>query len=368
MTAAMHRFALISLPLLTLAISVGCGAGADNEDLSNPPTNVASATATRVEVAVVEQSNASVDLTLPGEVMGGRDAVLASGLGGIVERVRVSEGDTVSAGQILIQVDSEAYAAQHDQVEAQLALATSDLERLRQLGDLATGQQLEQAETQVAVLQGQRRGILSQLRQANVKAPFAGTIGELDLEPGEFAAPGTPLVRVVQLDPVMIDLTVSDRDRAALNVGDMVSVSASGTGALHQGVVRHIGPAADLRTRSFPVEVFVDNPDGTLLPGMIASVRVRSQVGEGALVIPQDWVVTKLEGPGVFVDVDNVAEWRDLELGAVIRDQVVVLDGLSVDERLIITGHRELAQGDELLVVREGVCCEGGRAVFGGVQ
>ncbi len=366
MTAILHRFSLISLPLLALAMSVGCGAGADVHDPSNAPANVASATATRVEVAVIRQSDANIDLTLPGEVMGGRDAVLASGLGGIVERVRVSEGDTVVAGQVLIQVDSEAYAAQRDQVEAQLRLATSDLERIQQLGDLVTAQQIEQAETQVAVLQGQRRGVLSQLRQANVKAPFSGTIGQLDLEPGEFAAPGAALVRVVQLDPVMIDLTVSDRDRAALNVGEMVAVSASGTGAIYQGVVGHIGPAADLRTRSFPVEVFVDNPEGALLPGMIASVRVRSQVGEGALVIPQDWVVTKMEGPGVFVDVDNVAQWRDLELGAVIRDQVVVLGGLSVDERLIMTGHRELADGDELLVVREGVCCEGGRAVFGG--
>jgi multidrug efflux pump subunit AcrA (membrane-fusion protein) len=121
------------------------------------------------------------------------------------------------------------------------------------------------------------------------------------------------LVRIVQLDPVMIDLTVSDRDRAALNVGDIVSVRASGSGGVYQGVVEHIGPAADLRTRSFPVEVRVDNPDNVLLPGMIASVQVRSSVGEGALILPQDWVVTKLDGAGVFIDVDNVAQWRDLE-------------------------------------------------------
>jgi membrane fusion protein (multidrug efflux system) len=299
-------------------------------------------------------------------VMGGRDAVLASGLGGIVERVRVGEGDTVTEGQVLIQVDSEAYAAQRDQVEAQLRLATSDLERVRQLGDLATLQQVEQAETQVAVLQGQRRGVMSQLRQANVRAPFAGTIGQLDLEPGEFAAPGAGLVRIVQLDPVMIDLTVSDRDRAALNVGDIVSVRASGSGGVYQGVVEHIGPAADLRTRSFPVEVRVDNPDNVLLPGMIASVQVRSSVGEGALILPQDWVVTKLDGAGVFIDVDNVAQWRDLELGVVVRDQVVVLSGLEAGERIIMNGHRELADGDELLIVREGLCCDGGRAVFGG--
>jgi len=363
MSALFRHTGLIALPLMALSVGVGCGAGAEGP--TEITTTVASATATRVEVASITEGSASVDITLPGEVMGGRDAVLASGLGGIVERVRVSEGDEVVEGQVLIQVDSEAYAAQRDQVDAQLTLAESDLERLRSLGDLATAQQIEQAETQVAVLRAQKRAANSQLRQANVRAPFSGTVGQLDLEPGEFAAPGSPLIRVVQLDPVVIELSLADRDRSAISVGDTVTVRSSGIGGLRTGVVSHIGPAADLRTRSFPVEVSVDNPDGALLPGMIASVQVRSTVGNNAVVIPQDWVVTTLDGQGVFVDVDNVAQWRDVTLGAVVRDQVIVLDGLATNDRLIMNGHRELADGDELLVVREGMCCDNGRAKFG---
>lgn len=366
MTVRSGHWPFLFLPLIALTLTTACDAGADGENIRTTTTSVDSATATRVEVATIRAGSATVDMTLPGEVKGGRDAVLASGLGGIVERVRVDEGDTVQQGQILVQIDSETYAAQRDQVEAQLSLAVSDLQRIQQLGDLATGQQIEQAETQVAVLTAQKRGANAQLRQANVRSPFSGIVGQISVEAGEYTGLGQAVARVVQLDPVVVDLSVADRDRSALQIGDMVQVRSSGSGDLHVGVISHVGPAADLRTRAFPVEITVDNPDGALLPGMIASVHVKTEVGQDSVVIPQDWVVTTLDGQGVFVDVDNVARWQDVSLGAVVRDQVVVLEGLSVDDRIIMNGHRELADGDELLVVREGFCCDGGRAVFGG--
>lgn len=365
MTASPARWALLFLPALALSVGVGCDAGADGE-AGATPTHVASATATRVEVATLRPGSAAVELEIPGEVTGGRDSTLASGLGGIVERVRVDDGDTVTRGQVLVQVDSESYAAQLQQIEAQLAQAESDLRRIEAIGDLATAQQVEQAQTQVSVLAAQKRAAVSQLRQANVRAPFDGTVAQVAVEVGEFAGPGQAVARVVQLDPVTVDITLADRDRAAVSVGDTVSIRTSGTGTLFDGTVSHIGPAADTRTRAFPVEVTVANPDHELLPGMIANVGIRSTVGDGALVLPQDWVVTRLDGQGVFVDVDHVAQWRDVELGAVVRDQVVVHSGLQPGDRVIVNGHRELADGDELLVVREGVCCESGRAVFGG--
>ena len=131
------------------------------------------------------------------------------------------------------------------------------------------------------------------------------------------------------------------------------------------GKVAHIEPAADLKTRSFKVEVEVPNPAGNLRPGMIATVDFKSAVTDKQMIIPQDFLVTKLDANGVFVvDGDDIARWRPLELGAVVTDQVVVEAGLKAGERIVIVGHRGLADGDALLIAREGECCSNGRVVF----
>ena len=105
-------------------------------------------------------------------------------------------------------------------------------------------------------------------------------------------------------------------------------------------------------------------PDGALLPGMIARVRADRALTDAAMVIPQDWLVTRRSERGVFVTSGDIAEWRDVTLGDVIHDQVVVTSGLSEGDRVVITGHRDLVDGDPLIVSREGRCCAAGRPSF----
>ncbi len=123
-------------------------------------------------------------------------------------------------------------------------------------------------------------------------------------------------------------------------------------------------PAADLKTRSFIAEIKIDNAEHQLLPGMIAQVQVSSDVAADQIVIAQDWLVTKPSEIGVFVREGELARWRVVKLGPVIRDRVVILEGLRAGDELVITGHRELVEGDQLLVARHGVCCTEGRVVF----
>jgi membrane fusion protein (multidrug efflux system) len=98
---------------------------------------------------------------------------------------------------------------------------------------------------------------------------------------------------------------------------------------------------------------------------MIASVQLLSEVNTKRIVVSQDWLVTGVNEIGAFVEQKGVASWRKVELGPVVRSQVVVEKGLSEGDKLVIAGHRELANGDPLLVSRTGVCCnDEGRVVF----
>jgi membrane fusion protein, multidrug efflux system len=84
------------------------------------------------------------------------------------------------------------------------------------------------------------------------------------------------------------------------------------------------------------------------------------------LAIPQHVLVTRLDGNGVFIEEDSAAKWRPLKLGPVVRGQVIIESGISAGDRVVVTGHRELEDGDPLLVSRSGTCCTNGQIVFEG--
>ena len=156
---------------------------------------------------------------------------------------------------------------------------------------------------------------------------------------------------------------VNDREVLALKEGMQVLVQLPSAPGVYPGEIQHVGPAADLRTRSFPVEVLVPNPNHELLPGMIARVDVDQLVKSAAVAIPQDWVVTRGPERGVFLADGDAARWRRIEITDIVATQVVAT-GSATGDRVVITGHQELLDGDEILVTREGRCCSTGRPVF----
>lgn len=361
------------VPLLLLLVACGSASGQGEEESASAPAERApadppSATATRVEVATVTPSRATVAIQLPGEIVGSRDALLGAALGGYVERVMVDEGDVVRRNQVLVRVDTASHGARAAQARVELEAAQRELERAERLTGAISEQQLHAAENRVAAARAALRSARVTVGRATIRAPFAGTVATVDVEQGEIAPPGAPVVRLVQLDPIHVSLSVPDRDVVALREGMTVAVTTGATPAPVEGTIVHISPAADLRTRAFEVKVEVSNEAGRLLPGMIAQVQVVGGEEEGVeprVVLPQYVLVTRLDGNGVFVEEDGVARWRSVEVGSVMRDQVIVESGLEGGERVIVTGHRELADGDEVMVTREGACCTDGRVTFG---
>jgi membrane fusion protein, multidrug efflux system len=337
---------------------------ADAENLNSQPDLVTPANAMRVETAVLQPSVASIDIDLPGEIEGSQDAELASALGGFVEQVLVRPGQVVSKGTLIARIDGDLHGAAVSRATARVEQAEIEAARFVTLGDLATGQQILQAETQLKLAKADLAQANAQRKRALVRAPFAGTVADVFVQGGEVAGPGAPVARLVKLDPVVVSLSVPDRDVVALSESMEVTVSANARAGLYRGTISHIAAAASLKTRSFQVKVAVDNPEHELLPGMIAHVQARIALDDKHLIIPQDWIVTRLDGRGVYVVSDDQAAWRPLELGAVVRDQIVVEKGVDVGDRVVVKGHRTIVEGDPLLVSREGFCCSHGRAVW----
>ncbi len=340
------------------AASAGAGAG-------QAPKQAPRVTATRVEAARVTISEATMRLVRPGEVEPARESRVAAAVGGLVEKVPVDVGDFVKKGAVLARVDSRMQGANLKVLKVELADTERELGRLESMGKSVPRARVDAARTQVERAKAQLSVAQLQASRAVVRAPFAGTIADVGTEVGEILTPGMLVARVVQTDPAVVSVSVADRDVGSLRVGGLALVSAAGLARPIAAEIRRIEPTANEKTRTFTVELELENPKAALLPGMIASVDFRETVATEAILLPQDLLVTRLDANGVFVvDEGQVARWRALTLGDVIRDQVVITGGLTAGERIVVLGHRGLANGDPLIVARDGVCCTDGRVVF----
>ena len=285
-------------------------------------------------------------------------------MGGYVEAVHIENGERVRKGQVLANVDTATHSAARAQAEVELKTAEREFKRAKALGDAIASAEIDAAESRLLAAKAAVWTAQVQASRTVITAPFAGVVADLDIEVGEVAAPGVPLVRLVQLDPALVSVSLSDRDVVAVSEGMDARVRPDARAELLAGKIKHLQPAADIRTRTFIAEIEVPNEDKKLLPGMIVSVELDAPVAENQMVISQDWLVTRIDDIGVYVEVDGKAQWRQVSLGPVVRKTVVIEEGLTAGDALVITGHRDLADGDPMLVTRRGKCCTQGRVVF----
>ncbi len=320
----------------------------------------------RVETATVRKSAMRMNLVRPGEAEASREVRVATAMGGIVEKLHVGDGDVVESGQRIAEVDKTVHGAQRSIASVEHDDAQRELDRLSSMGGAVAAQRLDQAKTRLARAKAQLRLSDIQRSRSLLKAPFAGVLAQVPVERGAYVSPGGTIARLLQVDPIVVSVSVSDRDVGGLKVDGRAVISTSGSPNPREGKISFIAPASDLKTRTFRVEVELENESQSIRPGMIASVQFVSDGLEEQLIIPQDFLVTKIEENGVFVvDSDQVARWRPVKLGELLRDQVVVLEGIVDGDEIVVVGHRSLVDGDRLLVGRRGACCEEGRIVYG---
>lgn len=355
----MKRFVLLTVMLLA-----ACTPEAEGEGAGKDPKQAPKVTATRVEAATIQPTSASIQLVRPGEVEPVKEANVAASLGGFVEKMDLETGDTVKKGQVIAKVDSRLHGANRKLAKVEVEDAKRELARLQSLKGAVTKVRVDGAKTRLERARAQYDIAQIQASRTIIKSPFAGVVADVIMEKGEVAPPGAVIARIVQLDPAVINVAVADRDVGSLEVGGTATITTGGNARPIEGTIARIDPTANTKTRAFSVEVEVANADNTFRPGMIATVEFRDTVAADKIILPQEFLVTRLDENGVYVVEDDVARWRPVQLGPVVRDQVVIEAGLKGGDNVVVLGHRSLAEGDPLIVSRQGRCCTDGRLTF----
>lgn len=357
MTDRSNLFGAVSAVALAVLVA-GCGSAGEAQDMRAPEAGAeADARVLNVETWTVQPEAFAEQISVTGTVEADRDVTVASEESGVIREVWADRGDRVAAGQPIAKIDDRVLRAQYDQARSEASLAQETFERQRRLWEdekIGTEIAYLRAKYGAETAEANARMLAARLDRTVVRAPIAGLLEDRMVEVGSMVAPGAPVARILDMDPLKVTAGVPERYAPDIRPGAeaTVGLEAAGLGEV-RGRVRFVGSAVDDRNRTFPVEIDVPNGGG-LKPGVVARIQLpRRTVGE-AILVPRDAVLRSESGYIVYVVVDQggetIAEARPVETGAGGSGRVLVETGLAAGERIVVVGQQQLAHGDRVRV------------------
>lgn len=345
------------------ALLTGCGGKAPDRQPTVP-----------VEVAPVVRIAAPVVVDANGVVEPLQTVQVRAQVGGTITQVAFHEGDEVSAGQMLFQIDPRPFQAAMRQAQAtldrdaaQAENAKRDAERYRALvaKDYVTKSQADQAEANATALASTLEADRATVENARlnlgyttIRAPITGRTGSLLVRQGNLVtANSSPLVIINQLQPILVRFPVPQRDFGALQrraARGPIPVHVAGsdsTPIAEAGQLSFIDNAIDSLTGTVTAKARFVNGGRELWPGEYVNVSVQLEVQPNALAIPSEAVQTSPDGSYVFVvDKSNSAELRNVTAGRVVGDQTLIEKGLTAGEVVVVDGQSRLVPGAKVQI------------------
>jgi RND family efflux transporter MFP subunit len=325
-----------------------------------------------VVVLPLDASTFVDEVSLPGVVEPWDDVWVSAQVAGVVVAVGVEEGQTVTEGTPLCRIDDREYVAAlgganaaRDAATSSLGLARLQFERMAKLRSDGTVGQAEYDAAEAAVRQAEAsvrqtaaavdRAKLA-LERTVVRAPISGVVSKRPATLGALLSPGARVARLVNTRKVKVNVGIPERDVLAVGGLDAVDVTfAAVPGRTFEGRRIYLGVEPEDSSRTYRLQLGVGNRDGALRPGMFAKARIARGKPRQTVMVPLFAVIPRERDKVVFVEEGGFARRRVVETGALLGSRlaeasVEITDGLSAGDRLIIVGHRQVEDGDRVVV------------------
>ncbi|EGR0668745.1 efflux RND transporter periplasmic adaptor subunit [Vibrio vulnificus] len=363
-------------PIVGLIVASALLAGCEDKALQQHNTMVPLVVTQEVLMLDYQPSNAYI-----GRVEAVEDTNITAQVSGYLKARHFEEGQLVEKGALLYTIEPSSFEAQVASAKASLAQAKASLKKAEldhQRGkNLLPRGSISQSEFDALTAgllgaQAQLEAANAQLKLADVnlsytqiRAPFSGRISDSKVSTGDLVSPSSGiLTTLVSLDPIHTAFSISERERLALGIerikGDGSTPSAgvevqlqleNGKEYPHLGRLDYLGNRIDTKTGTIALRAVVANPDHQLLPGQHIKVNLREKQAKSVVVVPRRAVQTDLEGHFVMVMTQGeVAERRNVSLGAQVEQGVVIRQGLTQDDVVITQGLQRVRNGMQVRV------------------
>lgn len=343
-----------------------------------------------VEVAQIQHGPIALQRTFSGELEALAEFVVAPKVSGRVERVIVNIADTVKRGQVVAELDNDEYVQAVAQAQADLEVARANLSKAKSdleianrefkrtvsllkrgivsdsdfdaasQDQLAKQAQLKVAEAQLAKAESSLETANIRLGYTKVTAGWTGgdedrVVAERYVDEGQTVAANAPLLLIVELNPIVGVVFVTERDYAHLKPGQFVSLTTDAyPGEQHTGRIDRIAPVFRKSSRQARIEMTIDNSQHHLKPGMFIRATVALVQVPEATIVPEQALTTRNDKSGVFIISEDGRSvvWREVKVGIRESDRVQV-EGEGLSGRVVTLGQQLVNDGSPITIPAE---------------
>ncbi len=299
--------------------------------------------ADEVESVGTAQANESVNLTAK--------------VSDTVTAVHFEDGDLVEQGDILVELTNSAEAARLSEVQSEVDDARRQYERLQSLieTNLISQTDLEVARTRYDTARARLEGVIANMDDRLIRAPFSGMLGFRNISEGTLVTPNTVITTLDDISTIKLDFNIAEVFFAQLQPGLTVTAnSIVYRGRAFEGVVQNIGSRIDEVTRSVQVRAVIDNSDRVLRPGMLLTVGLTLNERD-TVVVPEAALVPSQGRQYVFVvDEESIARRVEVEVGRRRPGLAEIVSGLVPGQRVVTEGIAQVRPGQPVRIMNSG--------------
>ncbi len=316
-----------------------------------------------VETAKARIQPMPISLQTVGQVLPEHSVQLRPQVGGMLQAVYFSEGDSVKKGQKLFRIDPAQYETAVVAARAEWEYAKEQAQRLAPLAgkEYVTTQEYDTARAAVDQAQAALKQAEINLAYTDIRAPISGRTGSIAVKPGNLVAPtdAAPLVVINQMQPVLVQYSIPQQ-----NLEDLRRYQArhsihifitheDGSGDLDQGELAFIDNTVNTDTGTVLLKARAKNAQEQLWPGQYVGVRTRLAMQSDALVVPQTAIQTGQDGNFVYVIEQGSAAIRPVQVNRQVDDLAVIDSGLKADETVVTRVPRNLRPGAKVAIAEQ---------------
>ncbi len=290
------------------------------------------------------QGNAGSDLNV----------ALSAEAGGEVVSIPAREGQAVKKGDLLVKIDDALLVKEMEDLKVTLELATTVFERQEKLWKQNIGSEMQylEAKNKKENLEAKMKKLQTQLSKTRITAPVSGTVENIQIKLGEMAAPGMPMLNVVNLDEIVVKAEVPERYVSAVSKGEEVTISFPALNIERKAAITSVGSIINPRNRTFTVEIKIPNKDRSLKANLLAIVKIIDYQNPDVVTLPTKLIQHANGEQFVFLVARNsseaVAKKAMIKTGASYGTETEVLSGIAPGDTVINEGAHDVSEGSLL--------------------
>lgn len=313
--------------------------------------------AVAVEAALARAARTTTDIRGIGSLQSDESVQITTEIAGRIAEFSFVEGESVTAGAVLLKLDDALAKAELADAVARLELARSNFDRARQLSRTGnvTEKAIDEATAAFQIAQSALELQKVRLSKHTLQAPFTGRAGLRKVSPGAFVQAGTPIVNLEKIDVLKIDFRLPELFLAAVGTGQAVDVEVDALpGKTYTGEIYAIDPLIDVNGRTLQIRARIANPDLALRPGLFARVVVKGKQERDVVLVPESAIVPRSGETFVFRIDEGVAVETKVKLGERRGAEVEIAQGVEPGARVVTAGQLKLRNGAAVDVVDAG--------------